>query len=124
MKLDTFRLNKVNNNTLGTKTNHIYDSTEASENNCYRRLLHAHYTTDTTNVEIHWKVAEHIGKYGTLLDIVKKRQLRWFGLLVGAKETLANTLLQSKFDGRISQRRSASNLMAGRCKGMDRAELE
>ena len=93
MKLDTFRLNKANNNTLGTKTNHIYDSTEASENNCYRRLLHAHYTTDTTNVDIHRRVAEHIGKYDMLLEIAKKRKFRCFGLLVGAKETLANTLL-------------------------------
>ena len=39
-----------------------------------------------TNVKIHRRVAEHIGKY----DIVKKMKLRWFGHVVIAKGTLAN----------------------------------
>ena len=56
-----------------------------------------HYT-HTPNVEIHRRVAEHIGKYDTLLEIVKKRKLRWFGHVVRVKGTLLNTILQSKVE--------------------------
>ena len=45
--------------------------------NCYRIVLQVHCTTHTTNVDIHRRVAEHIGKYDTLLEIVKKRKGRW-----------------------------------------------
>ena len=40
----------------------------------------------TTNVEIHRRVTEHIWKYDTLLEIVK-RKLRWFRHVVTAKGT-------------------------------------
>ena len=67
---------------------------------CRIRLSHVHYTTDTTNVEIHRIVAEHTGKYGTLLEVIKKK-LRWFGHnYERAKGTLAaNSILQGKVEG-------------------------
>ena len=48
------------------------------------------------------RVIEHIGKYDTLLEIVKKRKLRWFGHVVRVKGTLANTILQGKVEGKDS----------------------
>ena len=45
------------------------------ENNCYRQV---HYTSHTTNVEIHRLVDEQIGAFNTLLQMVKKRKLVWF----------------------------------------------
>ena len=75
-----------------------------------------HYTTDTTtNLKLHWRVAEHIRKYDTLLEIVK-RKVRWFGHVVGAKRTM------ERVDGKISRGRPAR--VTGRHKGIDRTELE
>ena len=42
--------------------------------------------------------------------------------MVRVKRTLTNTNLQGKVDGEIM--RKASKSVVGRCKGMDRAELE
>ena len=74
----------------------------AFENNCYRRLLHLHCTTQTTNVEIRRGVVEHTGKYDTLLEIIMKMTLRQFGHVVRAKGTLANTILL----GEVEMKRS------------------
>ena len=52
-------------------------STEVT--NSHRRLqLQVHYTIHTTNVEIHRRVEEHIGKYNTLLEIVQTRKHKLF----------------------------------------------
>ena len=40
-----------------------------------------------------WRVTEHIGKYSTLLEVVK-RKLRWFGHVVRSKGIFVNILLQ------------------------------
>ena len=37
-------------------------------------------------------------KYDMLLEIVKKRKIRWFGHVVTAKETRANTVMQGKVE--------------------------
>ena len=39
------------------------------------------------------RVAEHIGKYDTLLKIIIKRKLIWFGHVLRVKETSENTIL-------------------------------
>ena len=55
--------------------------------------------THTLDVEMHKSVEEHIGKYETLLEIVKRRKGRWFGHVVRANGTLAITILQGKVEG-------------------------
>ena len=47
-------------------------------------------------MEIHIRVAGHIGKYDRLLEIIKKNKLRGFGHEVRKKGTLANIILQGK----------------------------
>ena len=64
-----------------------------------RRLLQVHCTTHVSNVEMHGWVAEHIGKCGERLEIIKKRKVWWFGHVVRAKGTRRNTiLLQGKVE--------------------------
>ena len=59
--------------------------------------------------------AEHTGKYDTLLKIVKKRKLRWFGHAVREKGAPANTILQGKIEGgKITGK--ASKTVTGQCK--------
>ena len=55
------------------------------------------HTTHTTKVETHRRVAEHIGKYDTLQEIIEKRKPRWFGHVIGAKGTL---MTNSKLSGK------------------------
>ena len=71
----------------------------AFENNCYRILLQVHYTSNTMDAEIHRRVEEQIGPFSTLLQMVKKRKLMWFGHVMRAKGTLANTIPQGKVEG-------------------------
>ena len=58
-------------------------------------------------MEIHERVAGHSGKYDTLLEIVKKTKLRWFGHAVRAKGTLAQNNLRGKVESKISRGRPA-----------------
>ena len=44
-------------------------------------------------------VAEHTGKYDTLLEVAKRRNVRWFGHVVRAKGIMANTILQDNVEG-------------------------
>ena len=53
--------------------------------------------THTPNV----KIQERAGKCETLLEVINKRKVRWFGHVVRAKGTLAYTILQGKVDGEI-----------------------
>ena len=45
-----------------------------------------HYTTHTTNLEMNRRVSEHIEKYDTLLEIIKKRKHRWLGHVLRARD--------------------------------------
>ena len=59
-------------------------------------------------MEIRIRVAEHVGKFVTLLEIVKKRKAIWHGHVVRAEGTMTNIMLQGKVEGDIKyQRRSA-----------------
>ena len=62
----------------GTINKDLEKSILAFENNCYR-LLQVQYTTHITKVKINGRVAEHIGNYDMLLDIVKiyEDQMVW-----------------------------------------------
>ena len=61
---------------------------------------------------------ERIRKYYTLPEIVN-REVRWFGHVVRAKGTLVNSSCMVKLREKITRK-----TVVGRCKGMDRAELE
>ena len=50
------------------------------------------------NLEIHRRVAEHIGKYDTLVEIVKRKAI-WSGRVVWAKRTLVRSILHVKGEG-------------------------
>ena len=50
-----------------------------------------------SNMENHRRVAGHIWRYYKLREIVKKRQVRYgLDIMVTAKGTLVNTILQGK----------------------------
>ena len=55
------------------------------------------------------RVAEHIGKFDTLLEIVKKRMVRLLELVI-AKGKLVNKILQGKVEGKSSRGRPARQL--------------
>ena len=57
-----------------------------------------------TTMEIHRRVAGHIGKYDPLLEIVKKRKLIWIVLALRAKGTVVQTILQGKVEGKITMK--------------------
>ena len=76
-----------------TKCSKLLRASLRGTSGSYRSLLQVYYTTYTPNVEIHMRVAGHIGKYDTMLEIVMKRKLRWFGHVVSVKGILANTNL-------------------------------
>ena len=76
-------------------------------------------------------------EYDTLLEIVKKSKLRWFGHVMRAKVMMVNTILHGKVEGKRSRgrparrwlddvkewiKRKASKTVVGRCKGMDHEE--
>ena len=93
----------LNHDSLCLRMKYLEKHIVAFENNCYRRLLRVHlYATHTPNDEIYRRVAEHIGKYDILLEIIKKRTVSWFGHVVRAKGTLTNMILH----GNVEMKRS------------------
>ena len=68
-----------------------------------------HYTTHrpTPDLVICDIVAEHIGKYGKLMEIFKKGKASWFVHVARAKGTLANTILRGNVEGERSRGRPA-----------------
>ena len=64
------------------------------------------YTTHTPDVMINKRVEYHIGKYDTLMGIVKSK-LAWFGHVVRANGTLANTISHGEVEGERSRGKPA-----------------
>ena len=61
------------------------------------------HTRRPCNVDIHRRVGEHIGKYDTLLEIVKKRTFIW--TCGNTAESERNTILQSlQIRGKIKRK--------------------
>ena len=77
----------------------------AFEMNCYRRLLQVHWTSHTTNAEVWTRVTELGGPVERFIDVVKRKKLTWFGHVMRAKGTIANTILQGLVDGARSRGR-------------------
>ena len=72
-------------------------------------------------MEIHRIAAEHTGKYGTLLEVIKKK-LRWCGHMGEQREPWQQTpSCRVKLRGYDHEE---GQQVVGRCKRMDRAELE
>ena len=59
-----------------------------------------HYTTRTPNVEIYSRVAERIWEVLHPAGDRYEEEVRWFGRMVRTKEVLANTIVQSKVEGK------------------------
>ena len=62
-----------------TLTVELEKRTQAFEVRCYRRLLNISYKDHVTNEEVCRKVQAAIGENDELLNLVKKRKLRWLG---------------------------------------------
>ena len=74
----------------------------AFENKSYRCLLGFTYRQKITNVIVKEIIVALVGNYVPLLAIVKKRKLCWF-CHITRHNSLANTILQGKVDGKRSQ---------------------
>ena len=61
-----------------TLTTELEKRTQAFEMRCYRRLLNISFKDHVTNEEVREKIQAAIGEYDELLNLVKKRKLRWF----------------------------------------------
>ena len=73
--------------------------TQAFEMRCYRRLLNISYKDHVTNEEVRRKIQAAIGEYDELLNLVKKRKLRWFGH-VSRFSGLAKSIIQGTVKGK------------------------
>ena len=73
---------------------------------CNRRLLRIPYTEHKSNEEIKNGIDLEVGKIVNLLEVVRKRNLQWFGRVVrqGA-DSLAKTISYGMADGKRSRGR-------------------
>ena len=51
------------------------------EMRCYRKILRISYRDDVTNEEVRAKIQLAIGPHEDHLTIVKRRKLKWYGLV-------------------------------------------
>ena len=65
---------------------------------CYRKILHISCKDNVTNEEVRAKIQQAIEPYKDLLTIVKRRKLKWYGLVSGSSG-LAKTILQDTVKG-------------------------
>ena len=70
----------------------------STEYRCYRKNLGIRYTDHITNEEIRRRIQQAIGPHDTLLTIVRKRKLKWYGH-VSRSTGLAKTILQGTVRG-------------------------
>ena len=81
-----------------TSTAELMKKTQAFEMRCHRRLLNISYKDHVTNEKARKNIQAAIGEYNELLNLVKKRKLRWFGH-VSRSSDLAKTVLQGTVKG-------------------------
>ena len=82
-----------------TLTAELEKRTHAFKMRCYRRLLNISYKDHVTIQEVLRKIQAAIGEYDELLNMVKKRKLRWFGH-VSRSSGLAKTILPGTVNGK------------------------
>ena len=71
---------------------------QATEMRYFRRLLGISYRDHVTNEEVRNRIRQAIGPYEDLLTTVKKRKLRWHGLITRSTG-LAKVILQGTVQG-------------------------
>ena len=71
---------------------------EAHEMRCYRKILNISYKDHITNEEVRSRISTAIGAHDSLLSIVKKRKMTWYGH-VTRSTGLAKTILQGTVPG-------------------------
>jgi hypothetical protein len=71
---------------------------EAHEMRCYRKILNISYKDHITNEEVRKRISTAIGAYDSLLSIVKKRKMTWYGYITRSTG-LAKTILQGTVPG-------------------------
>ena len=68
------------------------------EMRCYRKMLRISYKNHVTNEGVRAKIQQAIGPHENLLNIVKKRELQWYGH-VPRSSGLAKIILQGTVKG-------------------------
>ena len=81
-----------------TLTAEIERRIKALEMRCYRRLLNISYKDHVMNEEVRNRIQKAIGEHDDLLTMVKKRKLRWYGL-ISRSSGIAKTILQGTVKG-------------------------
>ena len=71
---------------------------QALEMRCYRRLQNISYKDLVTNEEVRNRIQNAIGVHDDLLNMVKKRKLRWYGH-ISRSSGMAKTILQGTVKG-------------------------
>ena len=71
---------------------------QALEIRCYRRLLNSCYKDHVTNEEVRNRIQNAIGVHDDLPTMVKKRKLRWYGL-ISRSSGMAKTILPGTVKG-------------------------
>jgi len=69
---------------------------------CYRKLLRIPYTTHRTNESVNEELTLKVGKEGMLVSIIRKQQLKWFGLVTrhNNKLSFAHNLMHGRAPGK------------------------
>ena len=71
---------------------------QALEMRCYSRLPNISYKEHVTNEEVRIRIQNAIGAHDDLLNLVKKRKLRWYGH-ISRSSGMAKTILQGTVKG-------------------------
>ena len=83
-----------------TLTAEIERRIQALEMRCYRRLLKISYKDHVTNEEVCNRIQNAIGLHGDLLNMVKKRKLRWYMYgHISRSSGMAKTIMQGTMKG-------------------------
>ena len=87
-----------------TITKYLEKRIESFENKCYRKILNISFRDRVSNVELDEKIVETLGEREKLMDIIKKRKLRWYGHVTRG-DGLTKAILQGKVQGKRKQGR-------------------
>ena len=83
-----------------TLTTSLEKKIHAFEMKCFRKLLGLPYTAHRTNESVKQQVIRLAGTYETLLGIIRRRKLQWFGHTSRHSGTLSHTILQGYIEGK------------------------
>ena len=73
---------------------------------CYRQLLRIPDTEHKSNEEVKKRIELEAGKIVNLLELVRKRKIQWFGLVVRLSgDSLGKIILQGMVDGKRNRGR-------------------